>query len=114
MLKQKDIVIFPFPYTNFSKTKSRPAIVISNNKHNSGSNDVVLVAITSNLKNEPYSININDSNLDEGFLIKESRIKTDHLFSVDKIKIQKQIGKINNKTFQKIKNSIFQLISPPQ
>lgn len=108
---QRDIILFPFPYTNFSKTKIRPAIILSNDKYNSSSEDLLIVAITSVIKNEPYSIIINNGNLEKGSLIKKSRIKSDHIFTVDKNLIRKKIGKINNKTFSQIKKEILKLIA---
>lgn len=44
--KQGDIVIVPFPYTNLTGKKVRPAIVVSNNLIN-GSDDIILAQITS-------------------------------------------------------------------
>jgi len=32
--KQKDIVIIPFPYSDLTGSKQRPALIISNNKIN--------------------------------------------------------------------------------
>ena len=112
-IAQKDIVLFPFSYTNFSKTKIRPAIILSNNNYNRSSEDLLIVAITSVIKDEPYSITINNKNLEKGFIIKKSRVKSDHIFTVDKKLIKKVIGRINNKTFNYIKKDILKLINIP-
>src|SRR5688572_12254157 len=42
-----DVVLVPFPYTNLSATKVRPAIVISSNAYHSTEPDLLLAAITS-------------------------------------------------------------------
>ena len=45
--KRGDIVLVPFPFTDFSTLKQRPALVISSNTFNNSREDVILVAITS-------------------------------------------------------------------
>jgi len=46
--KKWDIVLVPFPFTDFSTTKRRPALIISPDQHNKG-NELVITFITSNL-----------------------------------------------------------------
>ena len=45
--QQGDIVLMPFPFTDFSQTKNRPAIIVGN--HPTRNNDYVVAKITSNL-----------------------------------------------------------------
>ena len=45
--RRGDIVLVPFPFTDLSATKKRPALVVSPDKFNEHAQDVVLVAITS-------------------------------------------------------------------
>lgn len=42
-----DVVLVPFPFSNQSAAKKRPAVVISSDKHNRFSSDVIIMAITS-------------------------------------------------------------------
>lgn len=44
-----DVVLIPFPFTNLSKTKVRPAMVLSSSLYHSTKPDLILGAITSNL-----------------------------------------------------------------
>lgn len=44
--KQGDIILVPFPFTDLTGTKVRPAIVLSNSQINR-SNDVIIAQITS-------------------------------------------------------------------
>lgn len=110
MTLQRDIVLLNFPFSNLKQSKVRPAIVLSNNKHNKKSNDVVVVPLTSNLQQTDYDILITNKNLDKGNLIVNSRVKIDRIFSVDKKLVKMNIGKIDKQTFSKIKIILSDLV----
>jgi mRNA interferase MazF len=48
-----DVVLVPFPFTNQSASKRRPAVVVSNRAYNLAKPDIVLMAITSQLRPSP-------------------------------------------------------------
>jgi len=50
MLDQRDIVLIPIPFTDLSSYRRRPVIIVSNDKYNRETDDIVVVAMTSNLK----------------------------------------------------------------
>ncbi len=61
IFNQRDIVLIPIPFTNLSSSKRRPVIIISENEYNHSNPDVIVVAITSNLKQRnKYGIDITD------------------------------------------------------
>jgi mRNA interferase MazF len=45
--RRGDVVLVPFPFTNQSAAKQRPAIVISSDAYNAAGDDLVIVAVTS-------------------------------------------------------------------
>ena len=45
-----DIVLVPFPFTDQSDTKRRPAVVISSSDYNERQADVILMPVTSQLR----------------------------------------------------------------
>jgi mRNA interferase MazF len=47
--KRGDIILVPFPFTDLSSTKQRPALVISSDALNARSDDVLVAAITSQI-----------------------------------------------------------------
>jgi mRNA interferase MazF len=51
--KRGDIVLVPFPFTDLTATKQRPALVISSDAFNASHQDVVLLAITSQITPTP-------------------------------------------------------------
>lgn len=47
-----DIVLVPFPFTNQSASKQRPAVVISSSAYNRARPDLIMMAVTSQLRPE--------------------------------------------------------------
>lgn len=45
-----DVVLVPFPFTDQSGVKKRPAVVVSSHTYNSSRRDIVIMAITSQLR----------------------------------------------------------------
>jgi mRNA interferase MazF len=45
-----EVVLVPFPFTNQSTQKKRPAIVISSSEYNATRPDLILIAVTSQVK----------------------------------------------------------------
>jgi mRNA interferase MazF len=48
-VKQRDIILINFPFSDLTGAKVRPALVISNNEYNQNNLDALVLAITSNL-----------------------------------------------------------------
>ncbi|MFH1711474.1 MAG: type II toxin-antitoxin system PemK/MazF family toxin [Nanoarchaeota archaeon] len=109
-VRQGDLVLLSYPFSNLEDRKVRPALVISNNLFNNKSDDCIMVPLTGIIKNEPYSVIINQGNLDDGRLIKLSRIRVDKIFSVEKRLIRLRIGRLNRETFEKVKREFLSLI----
>lgn len=45
-----EVLLVPFPFTNQATTKKRPTVVISSNAYNQQKPDLILMAITSQIK----------------------------------------------------------------
>lgn len=45
-----DVVLVPFPFTNQAGTKKRPAVVVSGSGYNASRRDIVIMAITSQVR----------------------------------------------------------------
>jgi len=108
-ISQKEIVLLAYPFSNLEGTKVRPALIVSNNQFNKKSNDCIVVPLTSVIKEEPYSIVIEQGNLVSGKLLKISRIRADKLFSVEKNLITMKIGMLKENSFEDVKKEIFKI-----
>ena len=48
-----DVKVVPFPFTDQSGAKKRPAVIVSSSGYNTGRRDLVLMAITSQVRQPP-------------------------------------------------------------
>ena len=98
VIQQRHVVILPFPFSDLQRRKARPAIIVSNNRYNQRSDDVVAVPLTSNLRPFEYSLPVTSRDMESGELVMDSNARVDKIFSVEKGIIVKRIGKIDRKT----------------
>lgn len=63
--KKGDIVIIGFPFSDLTKTKKRPALIISNDTVNK-TGDYLMVQVTSKIRNDNLSIPIDKSDFING------------------------------------------------
>ena len=106
IFQQKELVLLPYPFSDQGGSKVRPAVIVSNDNFNRRCEDCVLVPLTTVIKNEPYSLVLNQDNLESGKLLKQSRIRIDKIFTIKKSLIIMKIGKINNEMLVKIKSDL--------
>ena len=99
MYDQKDIIIIPFPFSDLTGSKQRPALIISNKKLN-GTEDRICCLVTSKPSQELIPITNND--FKEGNLPFESYIKPYRIFTVNKNVIRKRLCAVNNNFYNKI------------
>lgn len=110
MFKQRDIILIPIPFTDLASQKKRPAIVISFDKYNDTSEDIIVVALTSTVKKQDFTIVITSEDLEDGKLKATSMISVDKIYTLNKSIVLKKFGKIKSPVFAKIKTSLLKLI----
>lgn len=101
---QGDIVLIPFPFTDFTTFKQRPAFIISSGNFNRGQSDVIILAITSNVKEVEKTNDyiLNQKEQKSANLPKPSAIKLGKVVSVDKKLIRKKLGFLDEESVRKI------------
>ena len=110
-VKQREIILIHFPFSDLTGEKVRPALVISNNPYNRTNLDTVVLAITSILSPHPYKVLVEMQNLESGSLPLKSAIRVDKPFSVLQTKVLKIQAKITVNKLEEVKLLINQLIS---
>ena len=93
-IEQRNVILIPFPYTDLSGSKKRPALVISSDEFNSKNEDVICCLITSNPQDRQHTINITTKDMENGYLEFESKIKPHRLFTANKKLVYKILGKL--------------------
>ena len=100
MYKQRETVLIPIPFSDLKSARRRPVIVNSNNLYNQKTEDIVVVAVTSNLEKKDYTILITQDDMEEGSLPKDSMIRVDKIYSLSQLIVVKRLGKVKQKTFE--------------
>ena len=103
-------MLIPIPYTDLTSHKKRPVIIISNDDYNGYSEDVIVVAVTSNLEQVKYSIPIDNSGLEEGSLKVQSMVRPDKIYTLHQGIIIKKFGKVSEDVFKQIKTAIVKIM----
>lgn len=90
-----DLVLVPFPFTDLTAAKSRPALVLSVRAYNDTAKDVILCGVTSNLANAAHSVLLDGSALAEGTLPRPSRVKVDKVVTLAQSLVRKRVARID-------------------
>jgi len=70
-----DIVLLQFPFTDLTTTKKRPAVVVSSIEYNNKCPDIIVMAITSRIREIQSFYDVTIEEWKQAGLIKESAIK---------------------------------------
>ena len=94
--KFSDIILVPFPFTDQTTSKKRPAVVVSSREYNKSRPDLIIMAITSQVHqiNKPGEKLITD--WQQSGLLKPSVFKP-ILTTIEKTLVLKQLGSLENK-----------------
>ena len=92
------IVVIPFPFSDLSGTKLRPAIVFAD----AGRGDWLLCQITSNPFSDPDAIRITNADLESGSLSAVSFARPLKLFTAEEGLIVKRIAILKDSKFDEV------------
>jgi len=101
-MKQGDIVIVPFPFTDLSDSKKRPALVISNESFNKERN-IMLIAVSTKKGVSKHAKTLFQDNLQEGVLNKDSFLRFHNMFVLEKRIVIKKVAKLKNDYLEEVK-----------
>ena len=102
-----DIVVIPFPFTDLSATKKRPALIVAKLQ----GDDLIVCQITGQIKKDAYIMELNDSDIMGGTLDGASYIRTSKIFTADKTIINYKIGKLNSNKIKEVEDKIIKIIT---
>ena len=111
--KQRDIILISFPFTDLSSSKQRPALVISSNKYINSREDLIIVAITSQI---PSKLSFDEFLIPEDDLLiaglpKVSIIKLGKIVTIHQHLVRKNLGHLSQNIFSEILPLFFNIFS---
>lgn len=106
--EQGDIVLIPFPFTDLSQTKKRPALVISNSTANQ-SGDYLLMQITSKYSAD-LCVKILLADYEEERLPIQSFVRINKIFCLNGSLIEKKISSVTAGFSKRITQEIIAII----
>jgi mRNA interferase MazF len=101
-----DVVVVPFPFTNLSAGKVRPALVIAAPL----SGEAVLCQITTTQRNDGYSISLTSADFAQGKLDHDCCGRVSHLFTIATAAIQRTRGQLKPDKTAAIINAIVKML----
>ena len=101
-----DVVVIPFPFSDLSQSKRRPALVIAPLE----GDDVLLCQLTSKAVKDTYAIPIDDSDFTSGSLRQPGNIRPNRLFTADTHIILYRVGSIKNEKLGHVLDRLVEII----
>ncbi len=101
-----DVVVLPFPFSDLTQAKRRPAIIIAELE----GDDRILCQITSQHSNDAYSIQVTDIDFEEGSLRKVSNVRPNRIFTADSRIILYRAGHLKADKVQNIIESVIKIL----
>jgi PemK-like, MazF-like toxin of type II toxin-antitoxin system len=104
-----DVVLVPFPFTDQTGNKKRPAVVISSAAYHRARTDLILMAVTSQIGASGGFGETVITGWKEAGLLKPSTLKP-VLFTVERLLIQRKLGKLGEPDRSSLRRNLATLI----
>ncbi len=101
-----DIIVVPFPFSDLTQTKRRPALVISALE----GNDLILCQITSQSVRDNYAILLDDKDFNTGSLKQSSNIRPNRIFTADNHIVLYRVGDLKLDKINEIIEKVIEII----
>lgn len=101
-----EVVVLPFPFSDLSASKRRPALVIAPLQ----GDDVILCMITSRAVKDSNAILLTSSDFVSGGLPRQSNVRPNRLFTADSHIILRSVGKLSDDKMKEVVNTIVKII----
>ena len=104
-----DVILVPFPFTDGSSSKKRPAIVISSDSYNQSKPDLILIAVTSQVNTDLQFGETLVTDWSAAGLLKPSIIKP-VIATVEKNLVIRKLGELKSPDLEALENTLQQII----
>lgn len=100
-----DIVVTPFPFSDLTATKKRPALVVANLL----GDDVIICLITSQHAKDIYAISLTSDDFAAGKLKQNSNIRPNRLFTIDSKIVLYRVRTLEREKFDEVRDKIIDI-----
>lgn len=101
------VVLVPFPFSDLSRTKMRPAVVLAD----AGRDDWILCQITSNPYGDEKAILVSENDFQSGALRVTSYARPGKLFTANASLIVDSVGELKTSTVRKMVEVIVEILN---
>ncbi|MBI4688125.1 MAG: type II toxin-antitoxin system PemK/MazF family toxin [Nitrospirae bacterium] len=101
-----DVVVVPFPFSDLTQSKRRPALVISKLE----GDDIILCQITSQAIKDNYAISIDDKDFEAGGLKQPSNVRPNRIFTADSHIVLYKIGNLRTDKLNEVIGKVVEII----
>lgn len=101
-----DVVVVPFPFSDLTEAKRRPALVIATPE----GDDVILCQITSKTIKDTYALLLDDSDFKTGSLKQSSNIRPNRIFTADSHIILYRVGNLKPGKLTEVIKKVVQIL----
>jgi len=101
-----DVVVVPFPFSDLTQAKRRPALVISKLE----GDDLILCQITSQFIKDNYAISLTDKDFAKGSLKRQSNIRPNRIFTADSHIVLYKVGSLKTEKLNEVIEKIVEII----
>ena len=102
-----DVVVFPFPYTDLSTTKKRPALVIAALE----GDNIILAQITSKKRDDEDIIALRKSDFASGIINIDSYIMPSIIFTAESFSVDYKAGKLKQEKIKEVENKLVEIFT---
>lgn len=93
-----DVVVVPFPFSDLTRAKRRPALVIAELE----GDDLILCQITSHAMRDRYAVPINENDFETGTLRRISNVRPNRIFTADRHIILYRVGHLKHEKISEV------------
>ncbi|MFH1773600.1 MAG: type II toxin-antitoxin system PemK/MazF family toxin [Methanobacteriota archaeon] len=101
-----DVVVVPFPFSDLTQAKRRPALVIAGLE----GDDLILCQITSQQIADKYTISVDSEDFESGSLKQRSNVRPNRIFTADRRIILYQAGKLKHEKVNEIVERVIEIL----
>jgi mRNA interferase MazF len=106
-LVKGEVVVLEFPYTDLSKTKKRPSLIVADLK----GDNFILCQITGQPRPDPDVVKLEKNDFQTGGLHRDSFIMPSFLFTIHKSKINYSAGKIKQAKIKEVEEKLYEIFT---